>query len=107
MERLPDSTLDSVIKLFDRTEKTILDECVLIFLKELQENRKAEENRLLVRLPCRVGDTVYKVYEDIFRYGVLKKSFDYSDIPDFGETVFLTEADAEAKLKEMEGGNEK
>lgn len=34
---------------------------------------------------------------------IFTQSFDYSMVECFGETVFLTKQEAEAKLKEMEG----
>ena len=83
----------------------------------------AEEQGLLLRLPCKVGDTVYKPnpitlseiveikIESIFiteskinisgRTTKMKYSFCCSP-SDFGKTVFLTKAEAERKLKEME-----
>lgn len=66
------------------------------------------------RLPCRIGDTVYMIdgatlkghdwkyltYEKAY---VRKTIFAIEHINSFGKTVFLTRAEAEAKLKEMEG----
>ena len=94
--------------------------------RKLKDYEDAEEQGLLLRLPCRVGDTVYVNNGfAIFEYEVTltgysstskessfylvtksKKNSDtvqeFSD-GDFGKTVFLTRDEAEAKLKEMEG----
>lgn len=85
---------------------------------KLKKYEDMEENGLLVQLPCKIGDVVCKAYkhpqwlEDIMDdsgewdgYSIVKKYFEYSDIEELGKTVFLTKAEAEAKLKEMEGEN--
>lgn len=85
------------------------------------EYKQLEEQGLLLRLPCKVGDTVYAL-----RYGeendfiivetkiieirqnmngiffeplISRKAYKTED---FGKTVFLTKAEAEQKLKKME-----
>lgn len=96
----------------------------IIFVQEkLREYENLEEQGLLLRLPCKVGDTVYKPnpitlseiveikIESIFiteskinisgRTTKMKYSFCCSP-SDFGKTVFLTQSEAEQKLKEME-----
>ena len=77
--------------------------------------KKAEKQGLLLRLPCKVGDTVYIIYSDketsfieepivkdvsTHRIWIESRCYDYSDI---GKTIFLAKAEAEQKLKEMEG----
>ena len=88
-------------------------------MAELREKLKryedAEEQGLLLRLPCKVGDTVYvvtspfNVFDDI-EYDENMKDEVYEayvsgqiDVMEFGKTVFLTKNEAEAKLAEMEG----
>lgn len=114
-------------------------------MEKLAAYEDAEEQGLLLRLPCKVGDTVYlidrdennkfKVYEGKWeRVSLVQTSKDglfnlcgeiSYDIYDcfyddgrimkhgmyvvqestkIGEIVFLTKEKAEAKLKEMEGG---
>ena len=90
---------------------------------EWNEYKQLDEQGLLLRLPCKAGDTVYKPnpitlseiveikIESIFiteskinisgRTTKMKYSFCCSP-SDFGKTVFLTQAEAEQKLKEME-----
>ena len=77
-------------------------------LKKLQEYEDAEEQGLLLRLPCKVGDTVYKIinqrdnYDDTVYQIVSATIFELSMIDKIGKTIFLTQAEAEQKLKEME-----
>lgn len=89
-------------------------------LRKLAEYEDLEERGLLLRLPCKVGDTVYSIANDGKIYpvkatrevrivnGVLHiicESCRYSDLvsyDDIGKTVFFTQAEAEQKLKEME-----
>ena len=88
--------------------------------KKLAEYEDLEEQGLLLRLPCKVGDTVYSIANDGKIYpvkatrevrivnGVLHiicESCRYADLAsydDIGKTVFLTQAEAEQKLKKME-----
>ena len=101
--------------------------------KKLAEYEDLDEQGLLLRLPCKVGEKVYCIYERYTKcseYGqVLEEyscqgceclecdshkelyvqsqkaySLDWivSNLKKFGKTVFLTQAEAEQKLKEME-----
>jgi hypothetical protein len=105
---------------------------------KLKDIEDAEEHGLLLRLPCKVGDTVYVVtspfnvfddieydenmkdevyeayvssvsfYESGEQYRIYAKVTNhfigaYFRECDFGKTVFLTEAEAKAKLKELRG----
>lgn len=115
MERLTDSNKE-IPDL--KNERKWLD----MYFK-LKEYEDAEENGLLVRLPCKVGDCLYsialgrvtkhKVYgcryngNDVFLLWVPGEfRVDGTPAKSIGKTVFLTQAEAEAKLKEMEGENE-
>ena len=91
-------------------------------LRKLAEYEDAEEQALLLRLPCKVGDTVWKVNKaskKITSHKVIKFEIEKSDkngftmqiwfdnynfcfYSHFGKTVFLTQSEAEQKLKEME-----
>ena len=73
-------------------------------INKLAEYEDLEEQGLLLRLPCKVGDSIYSVIEDGLTIVELKFSLDFyaRRKNDFGKTVFLTEAEAEQKLKEME-----
>lgn len=89
--------------------------------KKLKEYKDLEEQGLLLRLSCKVGDIVYEIHpltgkitERKIKSIVVcncpdltimyKSGYDYSNVQDdFGKTVFLTQAEAEAKLKELRG----
>ena len=88
-------------------------------LEKLAEYEDLEEQGLLLRLPCKVGDIVYSIAYNGKIYpvkatrdarivdGVLHiicESWRYSDLvscDDIGKTVFLTQAEAEQKVKEL------
>lgn len=100
------------------------------WLEELKSYKEAEEQGLLVRLPCKVGDIVYdNFFGYLERYEIKAISYGYcysyveSNIKDeitfycenynasatmgfpmsaIGKTVFLTREEAEKKLEEME-----
>ncbi len=95
-------------------------------LEELKSYKEAEEQGLLVRLPCKVGDTVYRVNagakqpiipmtvseihflcykkERAVRFDAIGKE-DMGEscyrLEDIGRIVFLTREEAEKKLEEM------
>ena len=91
-------------------------------LQKLADYEDLEEQGLLLRLPCKVGDTIYSIANNGKIYpvkatrevrivnGVLHiicESCRYSDLvsyDDIGKTVFLTQEEAEVKLKELRGG---
>lgn len=103
---------------------------VRMALAKLADYEDAEEQGLILRLPCKVGDKVYQIRENFIEPCTVETIFlgnytdrngnccnmaeiyyDRDDCPyvstemyftDIGETVFLTETEAEAKLKEME-----
>lgn len=96
-------------------------------LEGIQKYKEAEEQGLLLRLPCKVGDTVWWAT----RLGVLERYVSSMDLirtdhiaiklqplgldgehyhfpiivflEDFGEIVFTTRAEAEAALEKLKG----
>ena len=98
----------------------------LPYYKKLAAYEDDEEQGLLLRLPCKVGDILYFAHHDrvIFsevlsvkyhveaeNHGIFireRLTIDVEgisaeiDFCDIGKNVFLTRAEAEAKLKEME-----
>lgn len=99
------------------------------YLKKLKEYQQLEEQGRLIKLPCKVGDTVYvngvRGCGEAEKYRVIRVDY-HSTLgtgrnefyieallcadPDsvitfydkqFGKTVFLTKSEAEAKLKEL------
>lgn len=89
-------------------------------INKLGEYEDLEEQNLLLRLTVPIGTTVYKfeplskgakryIKTTITRYEVFDDSIWFTfanglgrNIEDFGKYVFLTQAEAEKKLKEME-----
>lgn len=100
-------------------------------LNKLAEYEDLEEQGLLLRLPCKVGDTVYAPLPNneisAWKVRTIDMGASYFDflsvyagddeefigerfllpINDIGENVFLTREEAEQKLKEMESGKDK
>ena len=78
--------------------------------RKLKDYEDAEEQGLLLRLPCKVGDTVYETYRDgeycsswwDIRQRKFTLAFYEKHLNDFHKTVFLTQEEAEARLKDME-----
>lgn len=98
-------------------------------LKKIEDYEDLEEQGRLVILPCNRGDKIYFIksafsmahfpieakvtsicgidcdsdvmYSSITEYNKIDRRFKSSDI---GKTVFLTKSEAEAKLKELRGG---
>ena len=97
---------------------------ILNLATKLKEYEDLEEQGRLIKLPCKVGDTVYAIgfnnnkpiiYESVvLRILITEKEIVFNVKVDefeinsqlkqsmFGKTVFLTKAEAEQKLKEME-----
>ena len=84
-------------------------------LKKLAAYEDLEEQGLLVRLPCKVGDSVFIIVgKNVSKQGIRK--IEISDngiifktnrqkrifnVAEFGKTVFLTREEAEKKLEDM------
>lgn len=105
-------------------------------LEKLAKYEDLEEQGRLVILPCKVGDTVYCIFNRYTRCTFSNEEFDeyscqgceyecdskkenyvqdmkaYSldwivtNLKNIGKTVFLTKSEAEAKLKELRGGED-
>lgn len=79
-----------------------------VWLKKLKAYEDAEEQGLLMRLPCKVGDTVYKLWHyDGKPYKIqqhvirtLSEICGLIESKKLGKSVFLTKLEAEKKLKE-------
>ena len=89
-------------------------------LGKLAEYEDLEEQGLLLRLPCKIGGTVFKLkrhnycvgicHKDIScsecrantPFGIVERKFKLNELKEIGKTVFLTKEEAEQKLKEME-----
>lgn len=101
-----------------------------LLIERLGKYEDLEEQGRLIKLPCKVGDkifldfagfgkdidkfTVKDFHLDCFEDGETILFCDYEsndrtlsgqiDVMEFGKTVFLTKSEAEAKLKELRGG---
>ena len=100
-------------------------------IDKLAEYEDLEEQGLLLRLPCKAGSTIYKVYkmptrctvhdqykddysccgceelecDSSYKWEIIKYIADIKELvcvsDKIGETVFLTKEEAEQKLKEL------
>ena len=87
--------------------------------EKLGKYEDLEEQDRLIKLPCKIGTKVYDItwwddieekvvvkgkayYRTVRKHKITKVPFTYSDIDDFGKTIFLTKSEAEQKLNEME-----
>lgn len=76
------------------------------FYIRLAELEDKIENGTLVELPCKVGAKIYIVGESDFcipKYQMWEDEFCLEDVERFGDTVFLTKAEAEKRLEELRG----
>ena len=99
MERLTDSNKEIPI-LVDNAEYWLK-----VYFK-LKEYEDLEEQGRLVKLPCKVGDTVYHVVQGrIVEVSNVDLFFLLLSVAEnrFNNSVFLTKSEAEAKLKELRG----
>lgn len=89
--------------------------------KEIRAWRNAEEQGLLVRLPCKVGDIMFRINKGaknpiieltVTQINITRRSYNLEVIDrdcgelmcfknDIGKTIFLTREEAEKKLEEM------
>ena len=108
---------------FQHCSKEDWENCKTIddVIDKLAEYEDLEEQGRLIKLPCKIGTKVYNItwwddvqekvvvkgktyYRTIHKHKVSKSTFGYTDIEEIGKTVFLTKSEAEAKLKELRGG---
>ena len=77
-------------------------------VERLRELYKADKEGRVLILPCKVGDTVYRLQyieqtPGRFTVGVVPIKFALIWLEEFGKTVFLSREEAEKALQEMEG----
>lgn len=89
---------------------------ILNVATKLKEYEDLEEQGRLVKLPCKIGDKVWHISgmaikEDVIsgiEYSYDGKFYIWSNedtwLGGFNDIVFLTKSEAEAKLKELRGG---
>ena len=126
MERLTESNPSWIDdELWERACEPDCEEIDAVYRK-LKEYEDLEEQGRLVILPCKVGDTVYAIgfnnnkpiiYESVvLSILITEKEIAFNvKVDEFGinsklkqsmfdKTVFLAKSEAEAKLKELKGG---
>ena len=123
MNKFPKEQLDM---LYEQAKKVDDIGLTTHILQELKEYRDLEEQGLLLKLPCKIGDTVYQLINShIYEYKVIGICFDIfqnkwmyevayqiglewfktmCDFDVFGKskTVFLTKEEAEKALERLE-----
>ena len=121
MERLTQINGNNEVYCIVDDKKIVVENIdMLKICQRLKLYEDLDEQGLLVRLPVSIGTTVYKfepsvketkeyIKTTITRYEIFDDSIWFTfanglgrNIEDFGKTVFLTQAEAEQKLKEME-----
>ena len=126
MERLTDKNIVGKYfypKCFEKCDglgaSSKCDNCEIMtsVCEKLGKYEDLEEQGRLIKLPCKVGDTIYGLHKamvcelDTETIGISKMPSGEIlylidgwelDKGDFGKTVFLTKSEAEQKLKEME-----
>lgn len=85
------------------------DAKILYHLEQLKEYKDAEEQGLLIKLPCKVGDTIYRfwyvcdtpyrIQEQTIR--TLSQVVAIMEDGSFGKSVFLTREEADKALAEL------
>ena len=102
----------------------VLNSCALSeidLLRRLAELEDKIENRTIIELPCKVGDTIYEVFkyhkppfiqqtkvqkiivtEKGLKLKLARNSFYETSIASLGKTLFLTEEAAKAQIKELQ-----
>ena len=132
MERLTVKWSDKVYDTFDPVDVVDNEYSKANYnkiLTKLGEYEDLEEQGRLIKLPCKVGDIIYRVNagakEPVIKMRVLQVNYkqlredriiiridaindnDMGEscylLEDFGKNVFLTKSEAEAKLKELRG----
>lgn len=99
MERLTNS---------DKEIPTLVDNAeywLKVYFK-LKDYEDLEEQGRLIKLPCKVGDTVYHVVQGrIVEVSNVDLFFLLLSVAEnrFNNSVFLTKSEAESKLKELRG----
>lgn len=110
MERITEKEMNGDYVMLKKCTKTqcvpVCDECEVDkeALKKLKNYEDAEEQGLLIRLPCKVGDDVWTIMCGMTgkHPALFRQEFTLSMFSHFGTAVFLTKEEAEAALVKME-----
>ena len=126
MERLTIEKIKSLKEAMRSNMNVYFYDDVMKVFDELLEKRNAEEQGLILRLPCKIGRKVFYVQKCLapsckeckgflrvdncycqYKARIFEQEFDYRHLKAFGKSVFLTKEEAEQALVEMEKGNSK
>lgn len=115
MERLTIEKIKSLKEAMRSNMNVYFYDDVMKVFDELLEKRNAEEQGLLLRLPCKVGDTVYTACSWGIESGVVGSieiigdmifvNNPYRAMIGQAHNIFLTKEEAEYALARMEKGN--
>ena len=73
--------------------------------EKLSEYERAEEQGLLIKLPCELGKLICRItFNQHDGYCIAVDHFDVSMIEEFGKTVFLSVGEAEKACLEKQSG---
>ena len=105
------------IELLAKQRGLYVDACGELPLKRIRELAKADREGRCVALPCKIGDTLYRIQRfkrgknwkkeaEFIRTVELNRNNFWRIVIDgeLGETVFLTRAEAEAALRREQDG---
>lgn len=109
MDRLTKVTGNDKVKLINFTDEVEekypdFSERLELMFEKLAYYEDLEEQGRIVKLPCKVGDTVYHVVQGrIVEVSNVDLFFLLLSVAEnrFNNSVFLTKSEAEAKLKEL------
>ena len=100
-------------------EKVEMSLATLLYMVKMHQRLAELEDKIeqgtLIELPCKVGDTIYLIFEERWSVGkketylyIRKTKLTYGNmervIKEYGEFVFLTREEAEKRLKELQNG---
>lgn len=94
--------LGGTSRFFSKLSRGKLDAAI----SKLRDYEDAEEQGLLVRLPCKVGTPVFIIEKYADGSHIVPDMFDYYDLSAFGKTVFLTREEAEEAEAALKGEGE-
>lgn len=108
MERYDISVVENATKTVNIMPETHYEKVVADCMTDYLEYRQAEEDGLLIKLPCRVGDTLYTfnlIKNEVIEFRAESKGYIVTILEHgaLGITIFLTKSEAEQALAKMRG----
>lgn len=82
---------------------------IQLAIEKLFDYETKEENGLIFKLPCKIGSEVWKIInqrdnfsDDLYKIAT-RTNFNLEMLKDFGNTIFLTQKEAQEKIQELKG----